>query len=128
MSKNEGPHGPQGPWAQNHKIIRIIKIIKIIKIKSLKIRKIIVFFDIWKSSAPKFCGGSTERELQIIDMVILGAKIVFGNLWKSDKSIKIGSILGTSLMVLKTLEICQNFGKFWVRAVCPTTRLRKAIG
>ena len=47
--------------------------------KSLKIMKII-FFDNWKSSASKFCGRSTERELQIIDMVILGAKSVFGNL------------------------------------------------
>ena len=39
-----------------------------------------VFLRTWKRCASKFCEGSTERELQIIDMVILGAKSVFGNL------------------------------------------------
>ena len=34
----------------------------------------------------------------------------------------------TSWMVLKKFEISQFFGICWVRAVCPTTRLRKAIG
>ena len=72
--------------------------------------KIIVFFYNWKSSASKFCGGSTERELQIIDMVILGAKSVFGNLWKNVKSIKIVSILCTSQIVVNKFE---NLLIFW---------------
>ena len=62
-----------GPRGLGPKTIKLLKLFK-----SLKIRKIIVFFDNWKSSAPKFCGGSTEGQLQIIDMVILGSKSVFG--------------------------------------------------
>ena len=65
-----GPR-PQGPWAQNHKIIKIIKN-----------PENQWFFGTWKSCASKLCGGSTERELQIIDVVILGAKSVFGNFVK----------------------------------------------
>ena len=69
------------------------------------------FFDNWKSSASKFCGRSTEGELQIIDMVILGTNNVFENLWKSAKCNKFGSISGTSQMVLKKFENLSNFWK-----------------
>ena len=56
-------------------------------------------------------------------------KIVFyKKIVKCVKIIKIGLILGTSQMVLKSLKTCKVFGEFWVRAVCLTTRLQKAKG
>ena len=48
--------------------------------KSLKIMKIIVF-STWKRCASRFCEGSTERQLQIIDM-ILWSKLCFWKLVK----------------------------------------------
>ena len=51
-----------------------------LKIQKQKNHENQCFFDNWKNCASKSCGGSTEREPQIIDMVILGAKRVFGNL------------------------------------------------
>ena len=47
--------------------------------KSLKLMKI-CFFPTWKRCASRFCEGSTERQLQIIDMELFGANCVFGNL------------------------------------------------
>ena len=67
-----------------------------------------VFFSTWKRCASRFCEGSTERQLQIIDMELFGANCVFGNLWKMSK-------------VSKLVQ-------FWVQAVCLTTRLRRVIG
>ena len=37
-----------------------------------------VFLITWKRCASKFCEGSTDLELQIIDMELLGANSVFG--------------------------------------------------
>ena len=39
-----------------------------------------VFLRTWKRCAAKVCKGCTERQLQIIDMVIFGANCVFKNL------------------------------------------------
>ena len=44
----------------------------------MKICKII-FLTTWKRCASEFCGGSTDLELQIIDMELLGANYVLGN-------------------------------------------------
>ena len=49
-----------------------------------------LFFLTWKRCASKFCEGSTDLELQIIDMVIFWANLVFG---KSVKSVKIDASL-----------------------------------
>ena len=35
------------------------------------------FLRTWKRCASKFCEGSTDLELQIIDMELLGANLVF---------------------------------------------------
>ena len=51
-------------------------------LKSLKIIEVIVF-STWKRCASRFCEGSTERQLQIIDMIILGANCVLGNWCKT---------------------------------------------
>ena len=74
ISTNEGSHGPQGPWAQNHKIIKIIEN-----------HENYCFFSTWKRCASQFWEGSTERQLQIIDMELLGANSVFEKVSKSAK-------------------------------------------
>ena len=50
-----------------------------------------------KRCASNFCGGSTDLELQIIDMDPQVSKLCFWKLVKSVRSIKIGSILGPSV-------------------------------
>ncbi len=58
--------GPRGLGPKNHKIIKIIKN-----------HENPYFFSTWKRCASKFCEGSTDLELQIIDMELLGANSVF---------------------------------------------------
>ena len=62
----EGPMGPRGLGSKTIKVL-----------KSLEIMKNIVFFDMEKMRIAIL--RSTERQLQIIDMVICGANCVFGN-------------------------------------------------
>ena len=92
----EGPMGPRGLGPKTIKLS-----------KSFKIMKIRVFCQHGKD-AHRDCEGSTERQLQIIDMELFGANCVFENCKK----------------VSKVSKLVQ----FWVQAVCLTTRLRRVIG
>ena len=79
--------------------------------KSIKITKSYenhynhAFLTTWKRCASKFYEGSTDLKLQIIDM----------NFWEQTRCLE---------KCEKVLKLVQ----FWVRAVCLTTRLRRAIG
>ena len=76
--------GPMTPGNIGPKTIRLLK--------SLKIIEICVFFT-WKRCASRFCEGSTERQLQIIDMELFGANCVFYFFWKRvSKLVNFGSI------------------------------------
>ena len=90
--KMEGPMGPRGlgPWAQG---------------LGLKNHENRLFLKTTKRCASKFCECSTDVELQIIDMELLGAISVFEKMWK-----------------VSNILIC------WVRAVDLTARLRRVIG
>ena len=74
--------GPRGLGPKNHKILKLIE----------NIENHICFFSTWKRCASKFCEGSTDLELQMIDMVICLTNLVFG---KSVKSVKIGQHFGS---------------------------------
>ena len=76
--------GPMGPMGLGSKTIKLWKSSNIMKI---------MFFDNMEKCAQQFCKGSTERQLQIIHMVILEANFDFDKVWKSSK---IGQILGLS--------------------------------
>ena len=76
-----------GPRGLGPKTIKLLKSLKIMKT---------LFFSTWKRCASRFCEGSTERQLQIIDMELVGANRVFFICEKSIKNIKIGIILGPS--------------------------------
>ena len=119
LKKSQNTKGPMTPGNFGAETIKLFKSLKIVKSS---------FFLNMEKMRTTFWEGSTERELQIIDMIILGANCVLENLWTSAKINKIGSILGTSQMVLKNFRNLLIFWNFWVRAVCLTTRLRKAKG
>ena len=60
-----------------------------------------IFLTTWKRCASQFCEGSTDLELQIIDMELLGANSVFG---KYEKVLKLVpntwyQVLGTRYLV-----------------------------
>ena len=63
--------GPMGLGPKNHKII-----------KTIRNHEHHVFFTTWKRCASKFCEDSTDLELQIIDMELLGANSVLGKVLK----------------------------------------------
>ena len=73
-----------------------------------------MFFSTWKRCASWFWEGSTERELQIIDMVIFWANWVFGNCWKSVKSINFWFFwyIPDGPKKLKKLKICETIENF----------------
>ena len=62
--------GPMGPMGLGPKTIKLLK--------SLKNHENHCFFSTWKRCASRFCEGSTERQLQIMEL--FGANCVFGNL------------------------------------------------
>ena len=61
--------GPMGPRGLGPKSIKIIK--------SYENHRNQVLLTTWKRCASEFCEGSTDLELQIIDMELLGANWVF---------------------------------------------------
>ena len=93
--------GPMTPGNLGPKTIKIFKSLKSWKSRFFlnmeKMRIVILRREHWTRAPDHWYGH-------------FGSKKCFGNLWKSVKSIKIGSILGTSQMVLKKFE---NLSKHW---------------
>ena len=60
----------EGPMTPGNLGPEIIKLLESLKIMGTNV------FSTWKRCASRFCEGSTERQLQIIDMELFGANCV----------------------------------------------------